>query len=209
MCGLHRFPHDLVELGGEGIKDLCHHDAIQSSPIDGWIGNIGKDAVIQGIAMKREKHEVTPPLVVGQQGFQNNHDHRSYVLEAGSLRVQVRNEGGVGFGATVDVAIVVIILGDHDPLGNDKLLFQVTVDGLLLPSKGGSTLTHPSLVQGHACGSHSDNKSLLLSVHGSGGGLSCGRSVILLPHGGGGNNLLLVDGVVGGATLHDPQDGGG
>jgi hypothetical protein len=41
--------------------------------------------VIEGVAMKREKHEVTPSLVVRQRGFQNDRDHRSYVLEAGSL----------------------------------------------------------------------------------------------------------------------------
>jgi hypothetical protein len=34
-CGLHRFPNDLVEFRGEGAKDLCHQEAIQSSPIDG------------------------------------------------------------------------------------------------------------------------------------------------------------------------------
>jgi hypothetical protein len=36
--------------------------------------------VIEGIAMKHEKHDVAPPLVVGRRGFQNDHDHRSYVL---------------------------------------------------------------------------------------------------------------------------------
>jgi hypothetical protein len=32
--------------------------------------------VVKGDAMKREKHEVTPPLVVGRRGFQIDRDHR-------------------------------------------------------------------------------------------------------------------------------------
>jgi hypothetical protein len=88
--------------------------------------------------MKREKHEVVLPFVVGRRGFQNDRDHRSYVLEADSLRMQVRGEGGVGVGASIDGAIVVVVLGKHDPLGSGELLFQVTSDGLLLlPSEGG------------------------------------------------------------------------
>jgi hypothetical protein len=39
------------------------------------IGDVGEDMVVQGVAMKREKHEVAPPLVVGRQGFQNDLDH--------------------------------------------------------------------------------------------------------------------------------------
>jgi hypothetical protein len=117
--------------------------------------------------MKREKHEVTPPLVVGRRGFQKDCDHRSYILEAGNLDVQVHGKGDVGVGAGIDEAIIIIVLGDHDPLGSSELLFLVTGDGLLLPIEGGGTLTHPSLVQGLACGSHCGDESLLLSVHGS------------------------------------------
>jgi hypothetical protein len=53
-----------VELRGEGAEDPGHHVAVQSSPIDGWIGDIREDMVIEGTTMKREKHEVAPPLVV-------------------------------------------------------------------------------------------------------------------------------------------------
>jgi hypothetical protein len=164
---------------------------------------------IEDVATKREKHEVVPPLVVGRRWFQDDRDHRSYTLEIGSLRVQVRGEGGVGVGAGVDGAIVVVVLGDRDPLGSGELLFQVTGDGLLLfPSEGGGALTRPCLVQGLACCSHGGDKSLLLSVHGSGGGLSHDRGVVLLPLGGSGG-LLLIDGEVGGAARNDRQDGGG
>jgi hypothetical protein len=44
-------------------------------------------------------------------------------LDDGSLRVQVRGEGGVRVGSNVDGAIIVIILGDNDPLGSSELLF--------------------------------------------------------------------------------------
>jgi hypothetical protein len=115
-CGLRRFSNDLMELGGEGVEDPGHHDVVQSSPIDGWIGDVREEMVIEGVATKREKHEVVPPLVVGRQGFQNDHDHRSYVLEVSSLCMHVRGEGGVGVGAGVDGAIVVIVLGKRDPL---------------------------------------------------------------------------------------------
>jgi hypothetical protein len=37
--------------------------------------------------------------------------------------MQVRGEGGFRVGVGVDEAIIVILLGDHDPLGSDKLLF--------------------------------------------------------------------------------------
>jgi hypothetical protein len=98
--------------------------------------------------MKREKHEVTPPLVVGQRGFQNDHDHRSYVLEADSLRMQVHGEGGIGVGAGVDGAIVIVVLGNHDPLGSGELLLlQVMSNGLLLlPSEDNGALTCPCLI---------------------------------------------------------------
>jgi hypothetical protein len=56
--------------------------------------------VVQGVAIKCEKHEVTPPLIVGQRGFQNDRDHRSYILEVGSLREQVRGEGASGLEPT-------------------------------------------------------------------------------------------------------------
>jgi hypothetical protein len=54
-----------VEFGGEGVEDPCHHDVVQSSPIDGRIGDVGEDVVIECVATKHEKHEVAPPLVVG------------------------------------------------------------------------------------------------------------------------------------------------
>jgi hypothetical protein len=98
------------------------------------------------------------------------------------LCVQVRGEGDVGVGASVDEAIVVIIQGDHDPLGSSELLFQVTGDGLLLLLiEGGGVLIRPFLIQGLTCGSHGGEESLLLSVQGSGGGLSHGHGVLLLP----------------------------
>jgi hypothetical protein len=64
-------------------------------------------------------------------------------------------------------------------------------------------VAHP---QGRSGGSHGDDESLLLSVRGS--GLSCGRGVILLPLSGG-DDLLLIDGEVGGDAWHGWQDGGG
>jgi hypothetical protein len=194
-----------VELRGEGAEDLCHHDAVQSSPIDGWIDDVGEDVVVEGVAMKREKHEIAPPLVVGWCGFQNDRDHRSYILETGSLRVQVCGEGSDG-------AIVVVILGNRDPLGSGELLFQVMGNGLLLfPSEGGSAFARLCLIQGLVCGSHGGDESLLLSVRGSGDGLS--HDIILLPLSDGGGShdggLLLIDGEVGGAARHDRQDGDG
>jgi hypothetical protein len=188
---LHQFLNDLVEFGGEGADDPCHHDVVQPSPIGGWIGDVGEDVVIEGISTKREKHEVALPLVVGRRGFQNDRDHRLYVLDVDSLCMQVRDEGGVGVGAGVDGAIVIVILGDHNPLGSGELLFQVTSDGLLLlPSEG-----------------HSSDESFLLLVRGSGGGFSRGRGVVLLPLSGGGrgrgrDSLLLIGGEVGGAARH-------
>jgi hypothetical protein len=84
-CSLHRFSNGLMEFRGEGAKDSCHHDVFQSSPIDGWVGDVEEDVVVQGIMMKREKHDVMPPLVVGRRGIQNDHDHWSYVQDVGSV----------------------------------------------------------------------------------------------------------------------------
>jgi hypothetical protein len=112
-----------MEFRGEGAEDPCHHDVVQSSSIDGWIGDVREDMVVQGIAMKREKHKVTSPLKVGRWGFQNDHDHRSYVLDVDNRRVQVHGEGGIGVGVSVDGAIVIIVLGKHDPLASGELLF--------------------------------------------------------------------------------------
>jgi hypothetical protein len=117
--------------------------------------------------------------------------------------MQVRGEGGVGVGADVDGAIIIIILGKRDPLGCGKLLFQVMSDGLLLLlSEGGGTLAHACLIHGLACGSHSSDESLLLSVR------SSGRGVVFLPLGG--SSLLPVDGgEVRVIARHSRQDGGG
>jgi hypothetical protein len=65
MCGLCRSPNDLVEFRREGAEDPCHHDVVQSNLIYGRIGDVGEDMVVQGIATKREKHEVAPSLVLG------------------------------------------------------------------------------------------------------------------------------------------------
>jgi hypothetical protein len=99
------------------------------------------------------------------RSIQNDRDHQSYVLDAGKLRVQVRGEGSVRVEANVDEAIVVIILGDHNPLDSGELLFQLISDGpLLLQSEGGGTLACTGLVQGIACGSYSGDESLLLAA---------------------------------------------
>jgi hypothetical protein len=94
-------------------------------------------------------------------------------------------------------------------LGSDELLFQVTGDGLLLlSSEGGGAFARPCLIQGLACGSHGSDESLLLSVHGSGSGLSHDHSVVLLPLDGGGDLLPVNDGEVGVTARHGWQDGG-
>jgi hypothetical protein len=53
-----------MELGGEGAKDLGHHDTVLSSPIGRRIGDVREDVVVEGVATKHEEHEVVPPLVV-------------------------------------------------------------------------------------------------------------------------------------------------
>jgi hypothetical protein len=132
-------------------------------------------------------------------------------LEASRLRIQVCTEGTVRVGIGIDGAIIIIVLGHRYPLGSGELLFQVMGDGLLhLSSEGGDALTYPCLIQGLVCGSHSGNKSLLLSVRGSSGGLGRGlgrgRNVILLPisdgvrGSGSGVSLLTIDRDVRGAT---------
>jgi hypothetical protein len=197
-----------VEFRGEGVEDPCHHDVVQSGPINGWISGVGEDVVIQGVSTKYEKHEVALPLVVGLQGFQNDRDHRSYVLDAGNLCVQVRGKGGIGVGADVDGAIIIVALGDIDPLGSGELLFQMTSDGLLLlPSVGGDVLTRSGLLQDLVCGNHDGDESLLLSVRGSNKSLSHGRGIVLLPLGSSGG-LLLFDREVGVDAQHGRQDGG-
>jgi hypothetical protein len=83
-------------------------------------------------------------------------------------------------------------------------------DGLLLlPSEGGGALVCPCLIQGLACSSHDSDESLLLSVCGSGGGLSHDRAVVLLPLGGRGSLLPIGGGEGGVAARHSRQDGGG
>jgi hypothetical protein len=125
----------------------------------------------------------------------------------------VHGEGGVGVGAGVDGAIVVIILGKRNPLGSGELLLQVMSDGLLLlPSEDGGAFVCPCLIQGLACGSYGSDESLLLSVCGTDDGLSHGRGVILLPLSGGGgrDGLLPINGgEVGVSARHSQQDGGG
>jgi hypothetical protein len=125
--------------------------------------------------------------------------------------VQVHSEGGVEVGADIDGAIIVLVPGDGDPLGSGELLFQVTGNGLLLhPSKGGSMLACLCLIQGLACSSHGGDKTLLLSVLGSGSSLSRGLGVVLLPLSGShGSGLFLIDREDGGAAQHGHQDGGG
>jgi hypothetical protein len=114
--------------------------------------------------------------------------------------MQVHSEGGIEVGAGVDGAIVVVVLGDRYSLDSGELLFQMTDDSLLLLlSEGDVTLTCLYLIQDLACDSHGDDESFLLSVCGSGGGLSHGRRIVLLPLSGG-SDLLLIDIEVGGAA---------
>jgi hypothetical protein len=68
-CSHRRLMNDLIEFGGEGVEDPGHHDVVKSILIDGWISDVREDMVIVGIAMKHEKHKVTPPLVVGRRWF--------------------------------------------------------------------------------------------------------------------------------------------
>jgi hypothetical protein len=129
-----------MEFGGEGAEDSCHHNVVQPNPIDGWVSDVGEDMVVQDVSTKHEEHKVAPPLVVGWWGFQNDRDHRLYVLDVDSLHVQMHDEGDI------DRAIITIVLGECDPLSHGELLFHVTSDDLLLPSEGGDTLTHTGLV---------------------------------------------------------------
>jgi hypothetical protein len=186
-----------MELEGEGVENPCHHDDVQSSPIYEWIGDAREDVVVQGVATKHEKHEVAPPLVVGRRGFQNDRDHRSYVMEAGNMRMQVHDEDDVEVGADVIGMIVFVILGNRNPLSSDVLLFHVTDNSLLLlPSEGSGAIARLALIQGLACGSHGGDENLLLLVRGSDG-------VVLLPLGeGSGHDVLLVDVEVGGAARY-------
>jgi hypothetical protein len=61
--------------------------------------------------------------------------------------MQVHGKGSVGVRAGVDGVIVVIVLGDRDPLGSGELLFQVMSDGLLIfLSKGNGVLVCSCLI---------------------------------------------------------------
>jgi hypothetical protein len=118
--------------------------------------------------------------------------------------VQVCGEGGIGIGAGVDGAIVIVVQGDCDPFGSGELLFQEMSNGhLLLSGEGGGTLACTGLSQGFPCSSYGEDESLLLSLRDS-----RGYDIILLPLGGGGS-LLLIDGGVGRVARHGWQDGRG
>jgi hypothetical protein len=64
-CSLRQLPNNLMELEGEGTEDPSQNDVVQSSPIDVQINDVEVGVVVEGIATKREKHEVVAPLVVG------------------------------------------------------------------------------------------------------------------------------------------------
>jgi hypothetical protein len=206
--GIQRFPNGVVEFEEEGTEDPCHQDVFQPSPIYGRIGDVREDVIVHGVSTKCEKHEVAPPLVVGRREFQNDRNRRSYVLDVGSLHLQMRGEGGVR--ADVDGAIIVVVLGDNDPLCSVDQLFQVMSDDLLLhPNEGDGTLARMGLVQGLACGSHDGDESLLLSHRGSSRGLSCGHGGVHLSLSGSGGGLVLINREVESAARHGRQDDGG
>jgi hypothetical protein len=86
-------------------------------------------------------------------------------------------EGGIGIGAGVDGAIIIVVQGDCDPLGSGELLFQEMSNGhVLLSGEGGGTLTCTGLSQGFPCSSYGEDESLLLSLRDS-----RGYDIILLP----------------------------
>jgi hypothetical protein len=84
--------------------------------------------VVKGVVTKREKYEVAPPLVVGDEGLRMimTTDRMFWRLATYACRCAVR------VGVDVDGAIVIIVLEDRDPLCSGDLLFQETGDGLLL-----------------------------------------------------------------------------
>jgi hypothetical protein len=65
-CSLRRFLNDLVGFGEKGVEDPCHNDVVQSGPKDERISDIEEDVAIQGVATKREMHEIASPLVVAR-----------------------------------------------------------------------------------------------------------------------------------------------
>jgi hypothetical protein len=56
--------------------------------------------------------------------------------------VQVRGEGDVGVGSGIDGVIIIVVLGDCNPLGSCELLYQVMDNGLLILTSEGQGRRH-------------------------------------------------------------------
>jgi hypothetical protein len=76
--------------------------------------------------------------------------------------MQVQYLGGIGLGADVFGASIILLVGHRDPLcGSELLLQETSVDLLLLQCFDAGTFTQASLLEGLSCCSHNDEEGLL------------------------------------------------
>ena len=97
----------LHQIGVEGAEKPRADHGVHASPSRGGRGGVEEDMIIEGIAFQSEEHQISPPVVVGGEGFQDNRHECSDVLDGGCLGVKVGDGGSLkdGIGIAVDVVV--------------------------------------------------------------------------------------------------------
>jgi hypothetical protein len=91
-----RSAHDVLEIQGNGPRDLGHDDAVAASPrrVASTGRSVGEDMAVESVAAKNEKL-VPPSSVGGGVGVEYDGDQSLDVRDPGGLKVEVGDHGVV------------------------------------------------------------------------------------------------------------------
>jgi hypothetical protein len=92
-----RSPHNVLEIQGDGPRDLRHDDAVMASPrrVASTGRSVGEDVAVESVMTKNEEKLVPPSSVGGGVGVKDDSDQVLDVRDPDGLKVEVGDHGVV------------------------------------------------------------------------------------------------------------------
>jgi hypothetical protein len=89
--------HDVLEIQGDGPRDLGHDDAVAALPrrVASTGRSVGVDVAVESVAAKNKEKLVPPSSVGGGVGVEDDGDQGLDVRDPGGLKVEVGDHGVV------------------------------------------------------------------------------------------------------------------
>jgi hypothetical protein len=89
--------HDVLEIQGDGPRDLGHDDAVAALPrrVASTGRSVGVDVAVESVAAKNEEKLVPPSSVGGGVGVEDDGDQGLDVRDPDGLKVEVGDHGVV------------------------------------------------------------------------------------------------------------------